>query len=37
MLLPGGFFVLAMWLIVFNWLRARRTRLRPAGSTAHGT
>jgi Na+-translocating ferredoxin:NAD+ oxidoreductase subunit E len=33
---PGGFFVLAMWLIVFNWLRARRARPRPVRSTVHG-
>ena len=29
---PGGFFVLAAWLLVFNWLRERRT---AAGALAH--
>ncbi len=30
MILPsGGFFTLAGWLLLFNWLRQRRTRARP--------
>jgi len=29
---PGGFFVLGSWLLLFSWMRARKT----AGETAHG-
>ncbi len=30
---PGGFFVLAAWLLLFNWLKTRRPRSAPAQPT----
>ena len=36
---PGGFFVLASWLLLFNWLKNRKTkadRIEPAGGQVHG-
>ncbi len=36
---PGGFFVLGAWLLLFNWLRARRGVKvgAPEGAHAHGS
>ena len=32
---PGGFFVMAGWLLVFNWLRERRRQRQIVGALAH--
>ncbi|OQW95977.1 MAG: electron transport complex subunit RsxE [Beggiatoa sp. IS2] len=36
---PGGFFVLASWLLLFSWLRTRKVQKLAftKGATAHGT
>jgi electron transport complex protein RnfE len=36
---PGGFFVLASWLLLFNWLKNRKAssdRVQPVGGHVHG-
>ncbi len=36
---PGGFFVLASWLLLFNWLKTRKVssdRIEPVGGHVHG-
>jgi len=36
---PGGFFVLASWLLLFNWLKNRKAssdRIEPVGGHVHG-
>ena len=36
---PGGFFVLASWLLLFNWMNSRKTkadRIEPVGGHVHG-
>ncbi|GAB4297358.1 MAG: electron transport complex subunit E [Thiohalomonadaceae bacterium] len=32
---PGGFFVLGAWLLLFNWLRERKTRLELKEESVH--
>lgn len=32
---PGGFFVMAGWLLMFNWLRERKRQREVAGALAH--
>ena len=34
---PGGFFVIAVWLVLFAWWRERKERRAEEGETAHAT
>lgn len=34
---PGGFFVLGGWLLLFNWLRERKTRVAVKEKTVHAS
>jgi len=34
---PGGFFVLGSWLLLFNWLKARKTEVSGEEVSVHGS